>query len=58
MFEESSNLALANTHTGTKFISDELLQKQTYLEIVINKFWDVWRRDYLLELQQSHQIKK
>ena len=42
---------------GRKFISDELLQKHTYLEIVINEFWDVWRRDYLLELNNHIELK-
>ena len=43
---------------GTKFASDELLRKHRHLEKVINEFWDLWRRDYLLELRQSQRIDK
>ena len=43
---------------GTKFTSDELLRKHRHLEKVINEFWDLWRRDYLLELRQSQRIDK
>ena len=43
---------------GIKFTSDELLRKHRHLEEVINEFWDLWRRDYLLELRQSQRIDK
>ena len=53
---ESSNWTSADTHIGIQFTSVELPRKHRHLEIVINEFWDVWRRDYLLELWQR--IKK
>ena len=41
-----------------RFTTDELLSKHRHLKKVINEFWDVWRRDYLLELRQSQRIDK
>ena len=55
---ESSNLTSADAGMEKKFTTDELLSRHRHLKKVINEFWDVWRRDYLLELRQSQRIDK
>ena len=55
---ESSNLTSADAGMEKRFTTDELLSKHRHLKKVINEFWDVWRRDYLLELRQSQRIDK
>ena len=57
---QQTNLASSEEqHQRDKDITtDTLSSKYKHLEKVINEFWNIWRRDYLLELRQLQKINK
>ena len=57
---EQTNLVSNGEQTPTNYdlTTDGFLSKYKHLEKVINEFWDIWRRDYLLELRQLQKINK
>ena len=57
---EQTNLVSNGEQTPTNYdiTTDGFLSKYKDLEKVINEFWDIWRRDYLLELRQLQKINK
>ena len=57
---EQTNLASNGEQTSTNYdiTTDGFLSKYKHLKKVINEFWDIWRRDYLLELRQLQRINK
>ena len=57
---EQTNLVSNEEQTPTNYdvTTDGLLCKCKHLENVINESWDIWRRDYLLELRQLQKVNK
>ena len=57
---EQTNLVSNGEQTPMNYdiTTDGFLSKYKHLEKVINEFWDIWRRDYLLELRQLQKINK
>ena len=50
---------LYNDHLDEDFTltHDCLIQRMQHLNVVLNQFWTRWKREYLLELSESHRYK-
>ena len=57
---EQTNLVSNGEQTPTNYdiTTDGFLSKYKHLEKVIDEFWNIWRRDYLLELRQLQKINE
>ena len=55
---EQTNLVVDEEQISKNYeiTNDDLVKKYRHLERVIEKFWNIWRRDYLLQLRQLQKI--